>query len=125
MKKVVKMNVFWIAVFSLLVIVCLLVILLQRLTKEKLCAKVYCEGKLVRTIEELDPEKPYTFTVTSGQGSNTVCVDGGAVSVKSSDCKNKICVHHRAISKAGETIICAPHKLIIRITGASEPDAVV
>ena len=125
MKKVLKKNIFWSAVFSLLVIVCLAVILLQRFTKEKLCAEIYSEGKLIRTIDDLDPGKPYSFEVKTGLGTNTVRVEKGSVSVSGSDCKNKICVYHGKISKAGESIICAPHKLIIRITGSSGPDAVV
>ena len=76
-------------------------------------------------IDDLDPGKPYSFEVKTGLGTNTVRVEKGSVSVSGSDCKNKICVYHGKISKAGESIICAPHKLIIRITGSSGPDAVV
>ncbi|MBR7133913.1 MAG: NusG domain II-containing protein [Clostridia bacterium] len=46
---------------------------------------------------------------------NTVEIKNGAVSVISADCKNQICVNHKAISKKGESIACLPNKVIVEI----------
>lgn len=46
---------------------------------------------------------------------NTVEIKGGAVTVTQADCKNQICVNHRAITKKGESIICLPNKVIAEI----------
>lgn len=54
--------------------------------------------------------------ITTELGENVVVIKNGRVTVKSADCPDKICVEHRAISKAGETIVCLPHKVVVEIT---------
>ena len=51
----------------------------------------------------------------SGDGWNVVRIRDGQVSVTSADCPEQICVHHRPIDTAGETIICLPHKLTVEV----------
>lgn len=48
---------------------------------------------------------------------NTLVIEQGKVYVSEADCKDKICVNHKAISNVGETIICLPHKLVVEIKG--------
>ncbi|MCM1039140.1 MAG: NusG domain II-containing protein [Ruminococcus sp.] len=43
-----------------------------------------------------------------------VCREG-EVSVIAADCPDQICVHHTPVSKAGENIICLPHKVVVEI----------
>ena len=50
-------------------------------------------------------------------GHCTVSVKDGAVSVISSDCPGKDCVHHKPISMTGERIVCLPNGIVIRISG--------
>ena len=40
--------------------------------------------------------------------------------MKSADCPDQICVHQRAISKNGESIICLPNKVVVSIEGAED-----
>ena len=42
------------------------------------------------------------------------------------DCPDKLCVHQKAISRDGESIICLPNKVVVSIVGgeARELDAV-
>lgn len=47
---------------------------------------------------------------------NLLVIENGTAFVKSANCRDKICVHHRKISKTGETIVCLPHKVVIEIT---------
>lgn len=54
---------------------------------------------------------------------NTLVISGGAANIVSADCPDKLCVHQHEISKAGESIICLPHKLVVRIEGTGEVDA--
>ena len=52
---------------------------------------------------------------------NVVKISGGKVSVTEASCKNQVCVHHGAISSSGESIICLPNRLVVRIdAGDSE-----
>lgn len=46
---------------------------------------------------------------------NTVEIKNGKVSVTQADCKNQICVNHKAITEKGESIICLPNKVIAEI----------
>ncbi len=49
------------------------------------------------------------------KGKNTLCIKDGQVKMLEADCKDQICVHHKPISKSGESIICLPNKLIVTI----------
>ena len=56
---------------------------------------------------------------------NTVEIKDGKVSVSEASCKNQICVKHSSISHSGESIVCLPNRLVVRIDsrdGDSEKD---
>ena len=42
-------------------------------------------------------------------------IRGGKVSVREANCPDRIKIKTRSASKAGETIVCLPHKLVIEI----------
>lgn len=46
---------------------------------------------------------------------NTVVIENGRVFVRDATCPNQICVHHRPVSKKGETILCLPHEVAVII----------
>lgn len=82
-------------------------------------ADVYIDDKLVQMLD-LSVDDVYTFQ--SDKGSNTVEVRDGAVSMKSADCPDKVCVRMGAKSRNGETITCLPHKLVIEVHGGQEQE---
>ena len=47
---------------------------------------------------------------------NLFSVADGVVRMEAADCRDQICVRHRAVSAVGESIICLPHKLVVEIT---------
>lgn len=51
---------------------------------------------------------------------NVVEISGGTVSVTEASCKNQVCVKHGAISRSGESIVCLPNRLVVRIENGSE-----
>ncbi|MBO4563170.1 MAG: NusG domain II-containing protein [Clostridia bacterium] len=53
---------------------------------------------------------------------NTFVISDGKAYVESADCPDKLCVKQHAVSRVGETIICLPHKLVIRIVGEGGVD---
>lgn len=53
--------------------------------------------------------------VESEYGKNKIVIENGQVSMQEADCPDRYCVAHHAISKAGETIVCLPHKLVVEI----------
>lgn len=82
-------------------------------------ADIYIDDKLVQTID-MSVDDEYTFQ--TDKGSNTVEVRNGAVSVKSADCPDKVCVRMGTKNRNGETITCLPHKLVIEVHGGQEQE---
>lgn len=82
-------------------------------------ADVYMDDRLVQTLD-LNVDDVYTFQ--SDKGSNTVEVRDGAVSMKSADCPDKVCVRMGAKNRNGETITCLPHNLVIEVHGGQEQE---
>lgn len=87
--------------------------------------KIMLNGSEYKT---LSLKEDTELTVKNGEGSNTVVIKNGEAYVKDATCPDKICEGHRAISRVGETIVCLPNKLTLRIFSQSslqELDAVV
>ena len=61
---------------------------------------------------------------TEGGHINTLVISDGKAYVEGADCPDRLCVKQHAVSRTGETIICLPHRLVIRIEGESGVDAV-
>ena len=53
---------------------------------------------------------------------NVVTISGGKVSVTEASCKNQVCVKHSEISLSGESIVCLPNRLIVRIEGGNDEE---
>ena len=51
---------------------------------------------------------------------NVVVISGGTVSVTEASCKNQVCVKHGAISRPGESIVCLPNRMVVRIENSLE-----
>lgn len=58
--------------------------------------------------------------ISGVDGSNTLLIENGKVSMKDADCPDKICVKHKAIEKTGETIVCLPHKVVVEIVSEGQ-----
>lgn len=54
----------------------------------------------------------------------TFRIDENGVSMISSDCQNQVCVRTGTINEARQSIVCAPNKVVIKIQGESDYDAV-
>ena len=48
---------------------------------------------------------------------NVLKIQSGQASMIEADCPDLICVHHRPISRQGESIVCLPHKVVVEVTG--------
>lgn len=80
-------------------------------------AEIYLNGELYQSI-------PLTQNTTVELEHLTVIVSGGCVHVEEADCPDKICEKRGNISKAGQSIVCAPARIVIRITGKGEVEAI-
>lgn len=54
-----------------------------------------------------------------------VCAEGNEVWVAHSDCPDQICVRGGKIDKPGQSLVCLPNRVVVKITGAAQLDAVV
>lgn len=50
---------------------------------------------------------------------NTIEIRGSSVLVTAASCANQVCVHHAPITRAGESIVCLPNRLSVRIEGGA------
>ena len=73
---------------------------------------VTVDGSLYGRYHIMENQK---IEIESAYGSNQVIIQDGVVWVAKADCKDKLCKKHVPISKAGESIICLPHKTIVSI----------
>lgn len=63
--------------------------------------------------------------LSTGEGNiNILVIAGGEASVREANCPDGICVGHRPISHVGETIVCLPHKLVIKIAAQADTSGV-
>lgn len=67
-------------------------------------------------------EEENSVTVETDEGYNIITAKDGEIFVAAADCRDKICVNHKHISKVGETIVCLPHKLVVEIVGEDAAD---
>lgn len=56
--------------------------------------------------------------VKSSIGSLNFSISDGLVKVHTATCRNKLCIHSGSISQIGESLICAPNKILIKIINA-------
>ena len=55
----------------------------------------------------------------------TVHIESGKVWVTDADCTDKVCEHTGIIARAGESIVCLPHGIVISINGKSDVQWVI
>lgn len=82
---------------------------------------VYVTARGETTIYPLS--KDSVISLTEGmESSNTIVIENGTVFMENANCLDQICVHHKAVSKDGETIICLPNQVFIAIESDSQSE---
>jgi len=94
------------------------------LPETELHAEIFKDGKMIRVIGLKNGARPEEFTIKSDSGFNTIRVEGNKIAVISADCPDADCVHRGWLEHAGESAVCLPHRLVIRVTGDSAVDGV-
>ena len=79
---------------------------------EPACALVRVNGT---EIARLPLDQDGTYRIGSG---NTIEISDGKVRMIYADCPDKICVRTGEISAIGQSIVCAPHRVVITIAGS-------
>ncbi len=89
--------------------------------KETGKAEVIKDGELLYGIDLSDVKESYILEPDDGV---KILVGHGEISFADSDCPNRLCVNTGKLTRAGDTAVCLPHKILIRITGKTPLDAV-
>ncbi len=99
---------------ALVVAVVVLALNFTRAQPSEKWAEVRIGGQTVAVLP-LDEDTEAVYE--AGDGHNHVTVAGGKVTVSAADCSTQVCVRSRAISRVGESIVCAPHGLVVTVVG--------
>ena len=99
---------------SVIIFICLVLFAGFCLTHHKgRTVVIPCKGEITGTYPLKDNNK---INVSYDEGGyNTITIKDGKVNVSAANCPDKVCVKHTSISLTDETIVCLPHKLIVKI----------
>lgn len=86
-------------------------------------ASIYKDGELVREVD-LDKLSSDETLEINGDYHCVVEMENGRIRVADSDCPGQSCVHTGWISNPGQTVICLPNRVEIRISGSGGVDVV-
>ena len=66
--------------------------------------------------------------IPTGEGeSNRLIIRDGKAFMETATCPDGICVSHRPVSHVGESIVCLPHQVVVKVIGeggGEEPDII-
>ena len=82
--------------------------------------EVFVDGKLYATYSLTEFEKPKKIEVVTEYGKNVLQMDCDGVSIIDASCPDKRDVKAGKITKAGQTIICVPNRVLVKLTGKSD-----
>lgn len=76
---------------------------------------------------QIDGETYGTYLLTEPQiidtgTGNRLEIQDGSIRMIWADCPDKLCIHQTAIHRTGETIVCLPHKLVVRVLKGEPSD---
>lgn len=71
-------------------------------------------GEEYKTVSLSNVTSPYEINMNDHM---TIEIDKNRARVKDSDCKDKICVNSGWLTKPGDTAVCLPNKVAIKILG--------
>lgn len=78
--------------------------------------EIYQDGELLRRVSLLEDQ---TFVI-QGAYQNRVEIQGGRVAIVESDCPGEDCVHSGWQSTPGQSIVCLPNRVELRILGTPQ-----
>ena len=84
-----RKNLIWAAVFAAVIAACLIFIFLTGGKSGENSAEIYENGKLIKTISDLSPDKEYSFEIKTENGTNTITVGEGSIWVSVADSRTR------------------------------------
>jgi hypothetical protein len=111
------------AIIAIILIICFLALFIVNSGKNGKYAVISSDGNEILRLE-LDKDRQ---NITVANAENIVFeVKDGAIFVTETDCHDKICLKTGAVSKNGQSIVCLPKKITVKIIGEdSEADVTI
>lgn len=88
---------------------------------EGVLAIVEVNGDIVERIKLEEGQPGREYTVQGWAGPSTVEVEDGRIRMVTSTCRDKICIGMGWADSPGDTIVCLPNRVVVKISGA-HPD---
>ncbi|MBP5325758.1 MAG: NusG domain II-containing protein [Pseudobutyrivibrio sp.] len=89
-------------------------------TDDSAYVEVKIDGELYGTYP-LDEDIRERIDSADG-GYNILVISDGKASIEEANCPDKICVNHRAIHYSGDSVVCLPHKLTVKVIGGQDSE---
>lgn len=55
------------------------------------------------------------ISITNGDKYNVLVVENGTARIEQATCPDKLCVKQHTVSKNGESLVCLPNKVVVKI----------
>ncbi|MCR4891682.1 MAG: NusG domain II-containing protein [Lachnospiraceae bacterium] len=82
---------------------------------------VTVDGEVYGTYS-LDEDREILIPGARGM-NNRLRIQGGRADIIDADCPDKLCVHQKAISRTGETLVCLPNRVVVEVKGEAESES--
>jgi hypothetical protein len=93
-------------------------------TRDRL-AIVEMDGKVIHTVRLEQNMEAQKIRVDADEGKyNIVFIEYDFIEIMESNCPDQVCVGWGRIRYAGQTIVCLPFRIVIRITGRAVEDPI-
>lgn len=117
LKYITRADLIYIACVLTAAVLLVFLFLITGIDRRMAVAVVEQDGK---EILRLALDEQQTVRIPAENGFNVVVVTGRGVLVSEADCPDQICVRQGEISHSGESVVCLPHRLVIRLEGAGD-----
>lgn len=79
--------------------------------------EITIDGTLYQT---LSLSEDTTMELPTKTGRNVLTIQDGTANMTDADCPDHLCVKQKPIRHTGETLVCLPHKLVVKVTNSTE-----
>ncbi len=105
----------WILLISLLLVGSAGAVLLQNRPEEAApIAAVWVDGTCVRRIDLRQVKERELIVISTGKGTNTLCVEPGRICILDADCPDRTCVRQGWLGPGRQPVVCLPHRLVLQ-----------
>jgi len=113
----------WMVIGGILLLAAALTLFLlygARSSPAGIAVEIWQDNELVYTAP-LTNDTDALIPVTSEHGQNQIRLHGLTAQIASADCSDQVCVRTGALTRIGQTAVCLPHRVIVKLV-RDEPE---